>query len=85
MSLKVRADLRDMYGNVSSGSIGAIQRRLLMAGTQWCQKVFRRTYAGSRRSDATDEDGNGYVNVLVANKLVPGTSGLLNFATLANV
>ena len=64
------AELRDMYGNVSSASIGAIQRRLLTLERSGAKKFFGEPMLDLEDLIQTDSAGAGYVNVLVANKLV---------------
>lgn len=64
------ADLRTMYGNVSSTSVGAIQRRLLMLQRSGAKRFFGEPMLDINDLMKVDEDGKGYINVLVANKLV---------------
>ena len=64
------AELRDMYGNVSSSSVGAIQRRLLMLERSGAKKFFGEPMLDLEDLMQVDASGAGYVNVLVANKLV---------------
>ena len=64
------AELRDMYGNISSSSIGAIQRRLLTLERSGAKKFFGEPMLDLEDLMQTDASGAGYVNVLVANKLV---------------
>jgi len=64
------AELRDMYGNVSSSSIGAIQRRLLTLERSGAKKFFGEPMLDLEDLMQTDPSGAGFVNVLVANKLV---------------
>lgn len=64
------AELRDMYGNVSSASVGAIQRRLLTLERSGAKKFFGEPMLELEDLIQTDSAGAGYVNVLVANKLV---------------
>ena len=64
------AELRDMYGNVSSGSIGAIQRRLLMLERSGAKHFFGEPMLALEDMMLVDNSGAGYVNVLVASKLV---------------
>ena len=64
------AELQDMYGNVSASSIGAIQRRLLMLERSGAKKFFGEPMLDLQDLMRTDGNGNGYVNVLVSNKLV---------------
>ena len=64
------ADLRSLYGNVSATSIGAIQRRLLMLERGGAKKFFGEPMLDLDDLMQVDSSGAGYVNVLVANKLV---------------
>jgi len=64
------AELRDMYGNVSSASVGAIQRRLLTLERSGAKKFFGEPMLELEDLMKTDDSGAGYVNVLVSNKLV---------------
>ncbi len=62
-------ELRNLYGNISSASVGAIQRRLLILQRSGAKQFF-----GEPMLDLSDlmrktSDGKGYVNVLAANKL----------------
>jgi len=63
-------ELQTKYGNVASSSIGSIQRRLLVLEQQGADHFF-----GEPALDIMDficiaPDGRGYVNVLVADKLM---------------
>ncbi|MEM7294643.1 MAG: helicase HerA-like domain-containing protein, partial [Pseudomonadota bacterium] len=64
------AALRMEYGNVSAASVGAIQRRLLTLQRSGAKKFFGEPMLELGDLMRTDENGAGYVNVLVANKLV---------------
>lgn len=65
-----RAQLSLRYGNVSTSSIGAIQRRLLVLENQGGARLF-----GEPALDLSDlmrstEDGQGMVNILASDKLM---------------
>jgi len=64
------ADLRIMYGNVSSTSVGAIQRRLLVLQRSGAKRFFGEPMLDINDLMKVSPDGKGYINVLVANKLV---------------
>ena len=57
------------YGNISSASIGAIQRRLLALEEQGGKKVFGEPALNVADLMQTDEDGYGIINLLDATKL----------------
>jgi uncharacterized protein len=61
--------LRLEYGNISSSSIGAIQRRLLSLEEQGANKVFGEPALNIADLMQTDEDGHGVINLLDATKL----------------
>ncbi len=63
-------ELRNLYGNVSSSSIGAIQRRLLVLERSGAKKFFGEPMLELDDLMRVDANGAGVVNVLVANKLV---------------
>lgn len=58
------------YGNLSSASIGAIQRRLLALEEQGAKKVFGEPALEIADLMRCDADGRGFVNVLDATELV---------------
>jgi len=62
-------DLRTLYGNVSAASVGAIQRRLLILERSGAKKFFGEPMLDLTDFMRTDTNGNGFVNVLAANKL----------------
>ncbi len=64
------ADLERVYGKVSSSSIGAIQRRLLVLERSGANKFFGEPMLEFEDLMRVDASGAGYVNLLVANKLV---------------
>ncbi len=63
-------ELRSQYGNVSSASVGAIQRRLLMLEEQQGTKLFGEPAISLDDLMQTDEHGHGMVNVLAADQLI---------------
>jgi DNA helicase HerA-like ATPase len=64
------AELGSLYGNVSKSSVGAIQRRLLMLERSGAKKFFGEPMLELDDLIQVDDSGFGFVNVLVANKLV---------------
>ncbi|MGH1455624.1 MAG: helicase HerA-like domain-containing protein [Alphaproteobacteria bacterium] len=65
-----RAEISAEYGNVSSGSIGAIQRSLLRLEDQGADKFFGETALDLNDFIRTTSDGRGMVNILAADKLM---------------
>jgi len=63
-------ELATSYGNVSSQSIGAIQRQLLQLDSQGGDKFFGETALVMTDMIAVGEDGRGQVNILAADKLM---------------
>jgi len=64
------AELGSLYGNVSKSSVGAIQRRLLVLERSGAKKFFGEPMLELDDLIQLDASGAGFVNVLVANKLV---------------
>ncbi len=62
--------LTTTYGNVSAASIGAIQRRLLTLEEQGAERLFGEPALRIADLMQTDEKGQGYVNILAADKLI---------------
>jgi DNA helicase HerA-like ATPase len=58
------------YGNISTASIGAIQRGLLALESQGADKFFAEPALNLDDFIQTDTEGRGYVNVLAADKLM---------------
>jgi uncharacterized protein len=58
------------YGNVSSASIGAIQRNLLALEQQGADKFFGEPALNLEDFLQTDSDGRGHINILAADKLM---------------
>ncbi|WP_095589735.1 helicase HerA-like domain-containing protein [Actibacterium ureilyticum] len=65
-----RAELSLRYGNVSTASIGAIQRRLLVLENQGGQKLFGEPALDLFDMIQTDANGQGRVNLLAADQLM---------------
>ncbi len=65
-----RAKLSLRYGNVSTASIGAIQRRLLVLENQGGTKLFGEPALDLADLMRTDERGQGMVNILASDKLM---------------
>ena len=64
------AELRTKYGNVSSASIGAIQRSLLRLESQGAAQFFGEPMLDIFDLIRVDEKGRGVVNILAADKLM---------------
>ena len=64
------AELTTQYGNVSKPTIGTIQRQLLVLENQGGTKFFSEPALQLKDFIRTDRDGRGYVNILVADKLM---------------
>ena len=64
------AALRVAYGNVSSASVGAIQRQLLALEQQGGERFFGEPALDLRDLMRIAADGRGYVNILAADELV---------------
>lgn len=64
------AQLRNRYGSVSSASIGAIQRRLLVLEQQGGEHFFGEPGLDIWDLMRRDERGRGYINVLAADRLI---------------
>ena len=65
-----RAEFTTMYGNVSTASIGAIQRALLAFEDEGGAKIFGEPMLDIRDWMRTDTDGRGYINILSSQKLI---------------
>ena len=65
-----RTDLSLRYGNVSTASVGAIQRRLLVLENQGGAQLFGEPALDLADMIATDADGRGRINVLAADRLM---------------
>ncbi len=64
------AELRTRYGNVSSASIGAIQRSLLRLESQGADQFFGEPMLNIFDWIRVNEKGQGVVNILAADKLM---------------
>ena len=63
-------ELKTRYGNVSSASVGAIQRGLLALESQGAEKFFGEPMLDVADLMRVDAQGRGIVNVLAADKLM---------------
>jgi DNA helicase HerA-like ATPase len=63
-------DLTTQYGNVSKATVGTIQRQLLVLENQGGTKFFGEPALALTDLMKTSSDGRGYVNILVADKLM---------------
>ncbi|RFC39756.1 MAG: hypothetical protein DID89_2727547422 [Candidatus Nitrotoga sp. CP45] len=64
------ADFTTEYGNISSASIGAIQRGLLQIETQGGESLFGEPMLNIADLMQTDANGYGMINILAADKLM---------------
>ena len=64
------AQLTTAYGNVSSTSVGAIQRQLLVLENQGGEKFFGEPALDIKDLMRTDRDGRGLISILAADKLM---------------
>lgn len=62
-------ELRSEYGNISTASIGAIQRRLIVLEEQGAKKFFGEPALELKDLMQLDEDGCGKINLLDATKI----------------
>lgn len=62
--------IRNEYGNVSSASVGAVQRQLLVLEEQGAELFFGETAMDIRDLIRQAPDGKGIVNILAASKLM---------------
>jgi len=65
-----RKTLSLRYGNISTASVGAIQRRLLVLEEQGGDKLFGEPALELEDLFLTDEHGAGRINILAANELM---------------
>ena len=65
-----RKDFQERYGNVTSASVGAIQRRLLVLEDEGADAFFGEPELELRDLMRTTYDGRGFVNVLDARTLM---------------
>lgn len=68
--------LRNEYGNISSSSIGAIQRRLLVMEEQGAESFFGEPAVKLSDLMQTDFSGNGVISLFDATKLMANSPGL---------
>ncbi len=66
----LQAQLQAAYGNVSSASVGAIQRQLLTLENQGAVHFFAEPALDITDFMKTDADGRGHINILSADKLM---------------
>src|SRR5262249_1251515 len=64
------SDLQTQYGNISTASIGAIQRGLLSLEQQGGEKLFGEPALNLEDLMQTDGQGRGMINILAADKLM---------------
>ncbi len=64
------AEYKTQYGNVSTASIGAIQRGLLVLEEQGGDRFFGEPALNLDDFLQTDRDGRGFINILAADKLM---------------
>jgi DNA double-strand break repair helicase HerA and related ATPase len=64
------AALRTQYGNVSASSVGSIQRQLLVLENQGGAAFFGEPALDLKDFMRKDSDGQGFINVLAADKLM---------------
>jgi DNA double-strand break repair helicase HerA and related ATPase len=64
------AELTAHYGNVSKTTVGTIQRQLLVLENQGGNQFFGEPAVLLKDFLRTDRDGRGYINMLVADKLM---------------
>jgi len=64
------AELQKEYGNVSSATVGTVQRQLLVLENQGAKSFFGEPALDLADFMRTDRDGRGFVNVLAADKLI---------------
>ena len=64
------AQIKMQYGNVTSESVGAIQRQLLVLDHQGATKFFGEPALDLHDFIRTDANGRGFINILAADKLM---------------
>jgi DNA helicase HerA-like ATPase len=64
------AELSKSYGNVTSASVGAIQRQLLVLENQGGEKFFGEPALEIKDLMRVDRDGRGTINILAADRLM---------------
>jgi uncharacterized protein len=68
--LATRDDLTTKYGNVAKATVGSIQRSLLVLEQQGAAHFFGEPALNIKDLMRTDRSGQGYINVLAADKLM---------------
>ena len=63
-------ELKSEYGNISSSSIGAIQRKLLVLEEQGAEQFFNEPAVELESLIKADFSGNGLINILDASKII---------------
>jgi DNA helicase HerA-like ATPase len=63
-------EISSRYGNVATGSVGAVQRQLLVLENQGGEKFFGEPAFSIDDLMRTDRDGRGVINLLAADKLM---------------
>lgn len=63
-------ELQAEYGNISSASVGAIQRKLLVLEEQGAERFFSEPVVELEDLIRTDFSGNGVINVLDASRII---------------
>lgn len=69
-------ELKSEYGNISSASVGAIQRRLLVLEEQQAEFFFGEPAASIEDLMKTDFSGNGVISIMDVTKLVSNSPRL---------
>ncbi|MCJ7484067.1 MAG: DUF853 domain-containing protein [Thermodesulfovibrionales bacterium] len=64
------AQFRTAYGNISTASIGSIQRNLMALEEQGGEKIFAEPALNLDDLLQTDRDGRGVINILAADQLI---------------
>jgi DNA helicase HerA-like ATPase len=64
------AELQKTYGNVSSATVGTIQRQLLVLENQGATSFFGEPALDLHDFMRTDREGRGIINILAADKLI---------------
>jgi len=67
---ELQQELTATYGNVTSQTVGAIQRQLLVLENQGADKFFGEPALDIHDFIRTDRDGRGVINILAADKLM---------------
>ena len=70
------SDFTTQYGNVSTASIGAIQRGLLSLESQGGENLFGEPALNLDDLIQTDGNGRGIINILTVDKIDPGAESL---------